>query len=127
MVSVEEEEEPGGEDGEEDDEREGVPEKAEEENEEENGGVVNAEMVKVALQAVGGFGDGVRGREGLEGEEVVPWTARGVVGGCVGAWGEWGSWSWGNGRHWITLFLFLFLFLGVDLIFMNSKSLTLKN
>ncbi|MCH99541.1 hypothetical protein A2U01_0020555, partial [Trifolium medium] len=51
----------------------------------------NAEVVEVAFDSEGGFVDGVREGEGLESEEVLPWAARGVVGRCGGAWGEWGS------------------------------------
>lgn len=68
-----------------------MPEKTEEEDEEDYHGVVNAEMVEVAFYAVDGFVEGVRESEGLEREEGFPWAARGVVGGCGGAWGEWGG------------------------------------
>lgn len=85
-VTEEEEEEPGDEDGKEDDEGERMPQETEEEDQEDDGGVVHAEVVEVALQAESGFAEGVRAREGVEGEEFAPWTARGVVGGCSGAW-----------------------------------------
>lgn len=43
-------------------------------------------MVEVALYAESGFVEGIRAREGVEGEEFDPWTVRGVIGKCSGAW-----------------------------------------
>ncbi|KAL6214614.1 hypothetical protein ACLB2K_014046 [Fragaria x ananassa] len=80
-VAEEVEEEPGDEDEEEDDEGDGVPEEAEEEDEEDGHGVVDAEVVQVALDAERGRAEREGAREAGDGlDELEPWAARGEVG-----------------------------------------------
>ena len=81
MVAEEVEEIPSDEDGEEDDHGDPVPKEGEDEDEERDECVVHAEVIKVALDAGGGFAKCVRACEGGEWlDELAPWMARGEDG-----------------------------------------------